>query len=81
MFASYSHLLLLCQSKIGSICIFKIDDMLQESTGVDLRMPDKSKRGWRKHVPGEEKKYVGLTDIKASHNTTYSRLSKKVFQK
>lgn len=55
--------------------------MLQESTGVDLRMPDKSKRGWRKHIPGEEKKYVGLTDIKASHNTTYSRLSKKVFQK
>lgn len=54
---------------------------LKESTGVDLRMPDKTKRGWRKHLPGEEKKYVGLTDIKASHNTTYSRLSKKVFQK
>lgn len=54
---------------------------LKESTGVDLRMPDKSKRGWRKHLPGEEKKYAGLTDVKSIHNTTYSRLSKKVFQK
>ena len=54
---------------------------LKETTGVDLRMPDKSKRGWRKNLPGEEKKYAGLTDIKAIHNTTYSRLAKKVFQK
>ncbi|KAJ1523006.1 hypothetical protein ONE63_002142 [Megalurothrips usitatus] len=54
---------------------------LKESTGVDLRMPDKSKRGWRKHLPGEKKEYVGLTDIKATQNTTYNRLSKKVFQK
>ncbi|XP_034240893.1 UV-stimulated scaffold protein A-like isoform X2 [Thrips palmi] len=54
---------------------------LKESTGVDLQMPDKSKRGWRKHPPGEQKKYVGLTDVKAIHNTTYSRLSKKVFEK
>lgn len=53
---------------------------LKESTGMDLRMPDKTKRGWRKHKP-EEKKYVGLTDLKASHNTTYNRLSKKVFEK
>lgn len=56
-------------------------DIYQESTGVDLRMPDRSKRGWRKHLPGEEKKYVGLTNIRASQNTSYNRLSKKVFEK
>lgn len=51
---------------------------IKAATGVDLKMPDKKRRGKKK---AKLNKYPGLTDIKAKLNTPHSRLSKKVFKK
>ncbi|KAL1139191.1 hypothetical protein AAG570_009250, partial [Ranatra chinensis] len=47
---------------------------LKATTGVDLKMPEKGERR-------KKKKFPGLTDIKKTHETPVSRLSKKIFRK
>lgn len=55
---------------------------IKQATGVDLKMPDKTKRkGNKKKKQADKQKYPGLTDISVKQNTPYTRLSKKIFKR
>lgn len=56
-------------------------EYFQEATGVDLKMPEKKRKGKTIKKKKEKNKFPSLTDIKAKENTGFSRLSKKVFKK
>lgn len=51
---------------------------LKKQTGVDLKMPERTKNGRLKR---KTKKHPGLTDLKQYEKTSFNRLSKKVFKK
>ncbi|CAH0385602.1 unnamed protein product [Bemisia tabaci] len=51
---------------------------LKKQTGVDLKMPERTKNGRLKR---KTKKHPGLTDLKQHEKTSFNRLSKKVFKK
>lgn len=52
---------------------FNYKFLLQQATGIDLKLPDRKRR--------KKTDETGLTDIKKEENTVYKRLEKKIFNK